>query len=60
MGEMEKADQVVEVKELKEWKMILEEQEEMKKMGEEVVDQQWPVGGEVIRRHYEELAGEQL
>ena len=38
MGEMEKADQVVEVKELKEWKMILEEQEEMKKMGEEVVD----------------------
>ena len=20
----------------------------------------WPVGGEVIRRHYEELAGEQL
>ena len=38
MGEMEKADQVVEVKEVKEWKMILEEQEEMKKMGEEVVD----------------------
>ena len=35
---MEKADQVVEVKEVKEWKMILVEQEEMKKMGEEVVD----------------------
>ena len=38
MGEMEKADQIVEVKEVKEWKMILEEQNEMKKMGEEAVD----------------------
>ena len=35
---MEKADQIVEVKEVKEWKMILEEQNEMKKMGEEAVD----------------------
>ena len=38
MGEKEKADQIVEVKEVNEWKMILEKQEEMKKMGEEVVD----------------------
>ena len=33
MGEIEKADHVLEVKEVKEWKMILEEQEEMNKMG---------------------------
>ena len=37
MGEMEKADQVLEVKEEKEWEMVLEEEEEMENQ-KEVLD----------------------
>ena len=36
MGEMEKADKVLEVKEEKEWEMVLEEEEEMENKKEVV------------------------